>query len=72
MGVFFINYLLYSVLNICCLCVRSLCELGGWAGVFLFAVYFICESLSLYSAVSVYNHYGSDRVVYTVFFLLAV
>ena len=24
MGVFFINYLLYSVLNICCLCVRSL------------------------------------------------
>ena len=42
-GNFFINYLLYSELNICCLCVRSLRELGGRVGVFyLFLICCIC------------------------------
>ena len=67
-GVFFINYLLYSVLNICCLCVRSLRELGGRVGVFLSAVYFICESLWLYSAASVYYRNWVDTVGGWVFF----
>ena len=47
-GVFLINYLLYSVLNICCLCVQSLRELGGRVGVF-----FICCVFFMWIVVTV-------------------